>query len=223
MIMNLPPGRDVRMASPPTLTSDALPMRTLRKFAANVGITYEDLTGDYSNVNFSSARMARLAHWAHVNAWQQDIVIPQLCIGVWNWAMQAAVIAGELPVAPASKWTPPPMPMLEPDKEGLALQRLVRTGAKTFSEMVREQGHDPDEHWAEYAADMARLDALKIKLDSDVRAVAQTGQEQPSETAVNSPPEPKSAPPAKREDEGVAKVIAALDAWVAGQKTKNGS
>jgi capsid protein len=35
------------------------------------------------------------------------------------------------------------MPILEPDKEGLAYLRLVRAGAMTWGQMVRELGYDP--------------------------------------------------------------------------------
>jgi capsid protein len=197
MVAYHPPGKQVTVANPPGLTSDALATRTLRKFAAGLGVTYEDVTGDYSNVNFSSARMGRIAHWANVEYWRESIVIPLLCQGVWNWAMSAAVIAGEIPAAPGAQWTSPGMPMIEPDKEGLALQRMVRTGAKTFSEMVREQGYDPDDHWAEYAADVKKLDALGLVLDSDARKTTSTGQEQASETAQNSPPLPAVTKPPK--------------------------
>jgi lambda family phage portal protein len=178
MIARLPPGKNVTIANPPAVTSDSFTTRNLRRIAAGLGVTYEDLTGDYSQVNFSSARMARLSHWAHVHDWQWNMLIPLLCHGVWNWAMEAALVAGEISEAPGSDWTTPPMPMIEPDKEGLAYQRLVRNGVMTPSSVVREQGGDPDTHFAEYAADMKRLDALGIKLDVDVRAVSQAGQAQ---------------------------------------------
>lgn len=194
MIANLPPGRDVKFGNPPTMTADALPVRTLRKFAAGVGITYEDLTGDYSMVNFSSARMARIGFQGNVTYWQESIVIPILCQTVWKWAMEAAIIAGELPADAevTADWTAPALPMLEPDKEAQANQRRVRAGLATLSQVIREGGNDPDEFLEEYAADMKKLDELEIVLDSDARKTTAQGQEQASETAQNSPPEPKA-------------------------------
>jgi lambda family phage portal protein len=170
MIEQLKPGQQVTFGSPPQPTADSFANRNLRKIAATLGVTYEDLTGDYSQVNFSSARMSRIAHWANVYDWQWNMLIPQLCDGVWAWATEAG-----LPGDGGADWSCPPMPMIEPDKEGLAYQRLVRTGAMTPSEMVRERGGDPEAHWAEYAADLKKLDEYKIKLDSDVRAVSQAG------------------------------------------------
>lgn len=175
MISYLAPGKKVTPVNPPTLTSDSLPTRNLRRIAAGLGVTYEDLTGDYSQVNFSSARMARIAHWANVTDWRENLLIPQFCQGVWNWVMETAVLAGKLKEAPSSEWTSQPMPMIEPDKEGLATQRLVRTGMMTLSQIIREQGRDPKAHLEEYAADMKELDRLGIKLDSDPRAVSQAG------------------------------------------------
>jgi lambda family phage portal protein len=177
MILRTPPGRDVKFGVPPVSSDNGFSQRTLRRVAAGFGITYEDLTTDYSQVNFSSARMARLAHWANVYSWQWNMLIPLLCDGAWRWAMEAAAVAGKLGSddPPLAEWTPAPMPMIEPDKEGLAAARQVRAGMKTFSGMVRELGGDPEAHFKEYASDLKRLDALGITLDSDVRAVSQAG------------------------------------------------
>lgn len=180
-IQYLTPGKQITFSNPPTTPADDYAVRNLRKIAAGMGITYEDLTEDYSNVNFSSARMARLAHWQNVYKWRHNLLIPQMCTEIWQWAMEAALIDGE----PDPEWAGPAMPMIEPDKEGLAYQRLVRTGVMTYSQMVAEQGGDPASHWKQYAEDQKMLDALGIKLDSDVRAVSQAGLTQ--ERAGGSP------------------------------------
>lgn len=176
MVANLPVGKDVKFGNPPNVTDSGFATRQLRRIAAGLGVTYEDLTGDYSQVNFSSARMGRLAHWANVRDWQWNMMIPQFCNAIWAWAMEAAQVGGLVGAnLPRVEWTTPPMPMIEPDKEGLAYQRLVRNGTMTHDEMVREQGGDPEAHWIAYAAGLKRLDALGIQLDSDVRAVSQAG------------------------------------------------
>lgn len=199
MIKQLKPGETVTFGTPPTVTGDGFDSRTLHRIAAALGITYEDMTGDLERVNFSSARMGRIAHYENVKDWRWNMLIPLLCDGVWSWAMEAACLAGELKEAPAAEWTCPPMPMIEPDKEGLAISRLVRNGVTTFSEMIREQGGDPEAHFAEYAADLKRLKALGIVLDSDASETTAAGMAQieppdPSETP------PKSLPAGKRDD-----------------------
>ncbi len=180
MIQKLPPGKEVTFGTPPQVVADSFAARNLRRVAAGLGVTYEDLTGDYSQVNFSSARLARLSHWANVHDWRHNMLIPLFCQRVWDWAMEAAVFAGELTEAVGVQWTPPPMPMIEPDKEGLAYSRLIRNGVMTLSEAIREQGGDPAAHLMEYAADNAELDRLGIKLDCDPRYTTGAGQAQQS-------------------------------------------
>jgi lambda family phage portal protein len=189
MIRYLAPGQQVQFASPPATTTDGFTARHLRKAAAAFRVTYEDLTGDYSQSNFSSARMARLAHWADVRDWQWNMLVPQMCQVVWGWAMEAAVLAGKLPEVVGAEWTAPPMPMIEPDREGLAISRLVRNGVKTPSEVIREQGGDPASFWVEYARDLQQLDELGIVLDSDARRVTQAGlsQERNNKSATTTP------------------------------------
>ena len=142
-----------------------------------LGVTYEDLTGDYTNLPFSAARMSRIRHWIRVMDWRWMMLIPQFCDPVWAWAMEAAKILG-YGQPPAARWTAPPMPMLDPDKEGLAYQRNIRTGIQTLSEAIRERGYDPDELLAEIAADNQKLDDLELALDSDPRRMTQAGQVQ---------------------------------------------
>lgn len=178
MVKYLAPGQKVEFSTPPLVANDGFTERTLRRIAAAMGVTYEDLTNDYSKVNYSSARMARLAHWLNVYDWQWNMLVPQLCDPLWAWAMEGAVAAGLLEYAPPAQWTASPMPMIDPDKEGLALSRLVRAGAMTHDEMVRERGYDPDTHWAAYAEGLKKLDKHGIVLDSDPRKTTASGQGQ---------------------------------------------
>jgi lambda family phage portal protein len=175
MILNVPPGRQVSVVQPPTVREYADYTRTtLRSIATGLGVSYEELTGDYSGVNFSSARMARLAHWDNVEDWRWQMLVPQFCGPVWGWAMQAASVMGMAKV-PGVSWSAPPMPMIEPDKEGLAHQRNIRTGITTLPEVLRERGYDPDEVLVELAAHNKQLDKLGIVLDSDPRKTTQAG------------------------------------------------
>lgn len=174
----LAPGKDIAFATPPPVTdNDAFSKTCLESIAASLGVTYEDLTGDYSQVNFSSLRASRLAWWRRVGVWQWHLMIPLVCDPVLDWFIEAAILAGQLPAAPdeLTVWTPPPMPMIDPDKEGQATRRLVRSGAMTHAEMVAQQGGDPETHWKEYAAGLEELDRLGIVLDSDPRKTTDAG------------------------------------------------
>jgi lambda family phage portal protein len=171
----LPPGKTVTFATPPRVQDGAFTTRALRRIAVSLGVPYEELSGDYSQVNFSSARMARLAHWQNVSEWREHMLIPQLCGGVWRWAMELVVGMYGGQAVPCAQWAAPPMPILEPDKEGLAYQRLVRIGAMTWSQMIRELGYDPVAQLDEIERLNQDLDRRGILLDSDPRRATAAG------------------------------------------------
>lgn len=183
-IAYLKPGQDVRFATPPAVTDASFSERALRYTAAGLGVTYEDLTGDYSRVNYSSARMARIAAWANVTGWREHMLIPQMCAGVWCWAMELVAALEQWPEVPGATWAAPPMAILEPDKEGLAYLRLVRIGAMTWGQMVRELGYDPQEQLDEIEEYNEALDERGIVLDIDPRKMTAAGQLQASSSGM---------------------------------------
>lgn len=174
-IGHVPQGTTVSTIEPPSVRDYSdYTKASLRTIATGLGVTYEDLTGDYTGMPFSAARMSRLSHWDRVEDWRWQMLIPQFCDPVWAWAMEAAGVMG-LADAPTAVWTPPPSPMIDPANEGLAIMRNVRSGISTFSQAIRERGWDPDDFLEEYAADLKRLDRLGIVLDSDARRTTQAG------------------------------------------------
>ncbi len=186
MIVNLPPGRDLTVVNPPSVTDyPEYSKVSLRAIATGIGVSYEDLTGDYTNLPFSAARMSRLRHWSRVEDWRWRLLVPQLLDPVWAWAGEAAQVAGLPPLASRSEWTAPALPMLDPDKEGIAFSRNVRSGASNLFEAIRERGYDPKKFLQEYKAANELLDELGLKLDSDARYMSQQGQMHPA--AATSP------------------------------------
>lgn len=180
MVKTISPGKSIKVLTPPSTTGHSdYTTTSLQRIAASVGITYEEMAQDYSRVNFSSARMARLSHWQNVFKWRAHTIIPQFCDPVWDWVMQMAAGLERWPEVPTALWTAPPMPMLEPDKEGLAITRLVRAGAWSYPDAIRKMGNDPEAHMLEIAASNKRLDELGIVLDSDPRRTSIAGLYQP--------------------------------------------
>jgi lambda family phage portal protein len=174
-ILTGPPGRDVKFANPPLVTDDGFSARALRGVAAGLQITYEDMTGDYSGFNYSSSRQSQKRHHQAVEHWRWNMLIPHACDGTWAWAAGAATLAGLLKAPVGVEWTPPPVAQIDPDKEGNAVKRAIRTGLKSVSGAIREQGLDPETHLAELAADFKKLDELGIVLDCDPRRVSDAG------------------------------------------------
>lgn len=194
MILNAPPGRSVTVVEPPAVSEHGpYTQTTLRKIAAGLpGTSYEDLTGDFSQVNFSSARMGRLRAWDDIEDWRWITLVPQFCDPVWTWFMQALSILERVPTLAAVEWTAPAAPMIDPEKEGLAYQRNVRIGALTWPEMVRERGYNPTRQLREIAEWNRKFDAANVVLDSDPRKTSQQGQ--PTPPAATQTPDSAAEP-----------------------------
>ncbi len=194
-IRQMAAGQTVTVVDPPQARDyDSYSQNVLRAIATGLGVTYEDLTGDYTEMPFSAARMSRIRHQARVEDWRWRLMIPQFCDPVWGWVMQVAAIWGKAGMTlgsslPVAEWSAPPMPMIDPTAEGLAYQRNVRSGIMTLSEAIRERGYDPDTLLREMASDNKKLDDLGLVLDSDPRKMTQAGQLQGmAATAPTTPP-----------------------------------
>lgn len=178
IVEHLPPGKDISFASPPLPASDSYKFymaANLRSVASGVGITYEQLTGDYSEVNFSSARMGEIQFRNNVDHWQQNIIIPQFCIRSFEAFKSTAILLGEPFDDITSTWTVPRRAMIDPTKEIPAKIKGVRAGFDTLSDEIRRNGKDPAEHFEEIKADNDILDRLGLILDSDPRKTASSG------------------------------------------------
>jgi lambda family phage portal protein len=191
-ILNRPFGSTVTTIDPPAVREFADYTKTvLHAIAAGLGVTYEDLTGNYENLPFSAARMSRIRHWARVEDWRYRMLIPQFLNPVWQWAMEAAAQVG-IPTVENTGWTPPGMPMIEPDKEGLAAQRNIRTGISSLFDEIRQRGFDPETYLLEIKAGFDKLDELGLTLDCDPRKVSQQGQLHPVAPSKAKPAEPEA-------------------------------
>jgi len=78
----------------------------LHAIAAGVGLTYELLTGDLSQVNYSSIRAGLIEFRRRMEALQWQLLVPGLCQPVWRRFVLAAQAAGKLPDgAIGADWT----------------------------------------------------------------------------------------------------------------------
>jgi lambda family phage portal protein len=176
-IIPLPVGKTVTLSNPPAANDhQSFTASSLRGVAAGLPcITYEDLTGDYSQVNYSSARMARIGARADRDDLIWNMLVPQLCQPVWNWMQDAMILAGEKIEAAPAEWSPAPMPMLDPKAEAEAYRTMIRNGLMTLAQAIRELGYDPLEQLTEISDTNDDLDKFGIILDCDPRKLTSAG------------------------------------------------
>lgn len=169
----LPPGKEMQFASPPPVTGYAEYIRSMvRSIAIGYGVTYESISGDYSQVNFSSARMGWLEFQRNIEFWRNQMMIPMFCQPAWEWFIEAANLSGQFSGVASALWTSPRREMIDPVKETSALKDQVRCGFKSQSEAIREYGKDPIDVFNEMESDNKILDEKKLTIDTDPRQKA---------------------------------------------------
>ncbi len=172
----LPPGKSITLSNPPGADNyGEYTSVVLHSIASGFGITYEQLTGNLSEVNFSSARMGFLESQRNFDTWRSNIMMNQFLNPVFRWFLIGAELIGERTQDARAVFTPPRREMIDPVKETQALKLAVRSGFKTQSEVVRELGNDPDLHYSEIQSDNALLDEKSIILDTDPRNTNSSG------------------------------------------------
>jgi lambda family phage portal protein len=171
-ITDLLPGEDITFAQPPVTQSyESYTKGVLRSISAGNGVTYEAMTGDLSNVNFSSGRMGWVEFRLNVTNWQWNLIIPHLCDRVYGWFTEAASLRGVIPIgtmAPVS-WTPPRREMLDPYKEIQAVKEQLRAGLISWQEVVKQFGFIPSELEEELKKDAEMWDKMGLKPTIDAR------------------------------------------------------
>ena len=167
----LPPGMEMEFATPPQPEDDvAFIAGQLRAIAAGYGLPYEILTGDLSQVNFSSARMGWNEFGRNIESWRWGLLGPQLLQPIARWFLEAEALGtGRLQAAEIPLWTAPARVMVDEVREVPALVEKVRAGLISMPEAIRQQGMDPDTTLAEIAAWNAKLDAAGVVLSTDPR------------------------------------------------------
>lgn len=189
----LPPGKDVKLSNPPGADNyQEYTSVVLRAIATGLGLTYSQLTGDLSEINFSAGRIGFLETQRNFETWQKNILVNQMLRPVFDEFKKGLDILGESVNNVRGVHTPPKREMIDPAKEVKALKDEVRSGFKTQSQAIRELGRDPDNHFDEMAEDLKRFDELGLVLDTDPRKTTSSGAKSGQEDEPEETPEPKS-------------------------------
>ena len=177
MVEYLKPGEDVRFGSPASDANYPNYQRVqLHAIAAGLGVTYEQLTGDLSQVNYSSLRAGLLEFRRMIETLRAHVFIPMFCNPVWKRFIDRAYIAGSINKIDYSvNWTPSKFEMIDPLKDAQADTLMMRNGTLTAYQAIAAQGYDPKTQLAEIAEINKLLDKDGTILDGDARKVSQAG------------------------------------------------
>ena len=176
----LEPGEDVKFSQPADVGANYTEFLRMqfRAVAAAMGVTYEQLTGDLTQVNYSSIRAGLLEFRRRVEAIQHSVFIHQLCRPIWKAWLTQAVLEGALPISNFQsrrrelmtvKWIPQGWQWVDPKKEFDAMKTAIRGGLLSRSEAISAFGYDAEDVDQEIANDNRRADDLGLIFDTDPR------------------------------------------------------
>lgn len=176
-VQMLEPGEDIKFSEPSDVGSsyDTFMRQQLRFVAMGMGISYEQLTGDLAQVNYSSIRAGLIEFRRKCEMLQRHTIIFQFCRPVWKRWIELALLSGALTVSDNNKryhsvkWIPQGWEWVDPLKDQQAQQMAVRNGFKSRSAVVSGLGYDAEEIDQEIASDNERADNFGLAYDSDGR------------------------------------------------------
>lgn len=189
------PGEKVNLTTPnhPNSVFEAFNRASLRNIAAALGMSYEQLSMDWSQSNYSSARGALLEVWRGFAARKAHFEATFAAPIFAAWLEEAIDLgkvklpdgAPEFYAAKAAycraRWIGPGRGWVDPLKEAQAAVARLTAGISTLEKEVAEQGDDYREVLAQIARERKEKEAFG--LDPDV-----------APDGARPPPEPDPAP-----------------------------
>lgn len=159
VITELPPGVNVTVVEPKAAPGYVEYVKQqLHLIAAGMGVTYEMITGDMRDVNFSSARVRLLDFRRAVQQMQWLVLIPKMLDRIHQAFVDAARLIGEIDRADYTvSYSPPKWDYVNPEQDVAADLKEISAGLSSISEKLRQRGYNPDQVYDELAGDIQKL------------------------------------------------------------------
>jgi lambda family phage portal protein len=205
-ILRPPPGSKLNFWAPnrPNSALDPFMRYMLREVAAGVGVSYESLSRDYSQSNYSSSRLSLLDDrdlWRVLQMW----FIRNFRDTVHRRWMQQAVFAGAIEGVPVAqymadakkfesvKYKPRGWSWVDPTKEVEAFKEALKAGFTTRTAIIAQtaSGADIEDVDQERREELDNAAELDLEFDTDPGA----------DQKVAAPAAPKKSEPEKVDDE----------------------
>ena len=157
----------------------------IRRFATGIGCSFETISKDFSETNYSSSRLSLLEdreHWKFC----QKYIIDNFLYRIFKEWLDLAVLSGVIDFpdyASNSKryckprWTPPAQHYVDPLKEIKAYREAEQAGYMTKSQVIAQtNGGDYDDIISEIAREQEVAKSLGVTLDKDLDLEVEMGQ-----------------------------------------------
>jgi lambda family phage portal protein len=169
MIVRLRNGKDVRFNTPVIAANyDTYKRSMLQSCAVSWMLSYEWLSGDLSQANYSSLRGGLIEFWRYVETLQYTHFVPKVSARVWRWFCEAAFLGGfiDRPFV-AADFTAPARQSVDPARESLGDILDTRAGFVPWESQVAKRGFVPRSNLEQQSRLTKELDLLGLILDID--------------------------------------------------------
>lgn len=163
MIQYLNSGDDISVVNPSGQASDATAFvkQEMRLISSGQGLSYESVSRDMSESNYSSARQGAIEDGL---TYQSEIeALMEVCDSIYETFILQLYATGKLgdradfqnrrEAYMSHEWIRAPKPWVDPAKEATATATALKTGQKTFAQIQAEGGHD----WRDTVDEMADI------------------------------------------------------------------
>ena len=210
-IQELAPGEELQFHHPdrPNSALDPFMRAMLREFAAGTGVSYESVSRDYSQSNYSSSRLALLEDrdlWRVLQQWW----LRSFRLPLHRKWLQQAALAGAIPglsvtayatdIAKheAVRFKPRGWGWVDPTKEVNAFKEAIKGGVTTLTDVIAAtgEGRDLEDFIAVRKRELELLSAAGIEVDTTVPKPEPPAAAAPVATATK----PKAPPGDNEED-----------------------
>lgn len=176
MIMNLNVGDDVEVVNPSGQSSDATAFvkQQDRMIAAGQGLSYEAVSRDMSESNYSSARQGMIEDELTYSEDSEGLI--NIMTEIYESFVISCVLAGKVQIPDfwadkdsylEHKWIKAPKKWIDPKKEAEANKIALNTGQKSWADLAAEQGKD----WKEAIDEIKEIIEYGEQCGIDMREV----------------------------------------------------
>lgn len=145
MMHYLQPGEKVTFSQPQSSGGmEVFARETLRAIATGVGVPYELMTGDLSDVSYTSFRAGTIQFRDQIEMHQWLVLIPQFCLPVVMLWSFIGFLKGKWDVMAPEKmdWGLPKPNSVDPVKDATALLIELKAGITDFARVKADRGED---------------------------------------------------------------------------------
>ncbi len=191
MVEYLKAGEDIKFAPLSGVGQfEQVAIANLQAMAAGIGLTYDQVSGDLRQANYSSLQAGKIEFRALVKQIQHHVVIPQKSQPMWRKFCDQVQIAGLIktgePIHRMVKHRVPAVEPIDPIKDLKADILAVRSGAISPQKFVESHGADWRDVMREFKQFFEASDADELVFDIDPRRGQMPGDGSGNGTEANS-------------------------------------